>query len=228
MSWGRLLLAGVALGIAAGYLFRTTLLERAGWYLVEEEAPVSADAIVVLSGSFPDRILEAVALYQDGFAPRIILCRAPPNSAVRRLRALGVRVPWGGERNRAVAEQLGVPPEAITIVDRAGGSTFTEALEILRYVHERGYQSFLLVTSKYHSRRAARIYRYLGGDSLRIISRPARDDGFRPDRWWHDRLSIRRVIIEYQKLLVFLLYDRWLVAPVQSAPAGVKQARVLQ
>ena len=64
----------------------------------------------------------------------------------------------------------------------------------------RGYRSILLVTSKYHTRRAAEIYRLLAGDRVKIIVRPARDDDFQSEGWWRDRISTRRVIIEYQKL----------------------------
>ena len=37
---------------------------RAGEWLVKENVPVHADAMVLLMGSFPERVLEAVDLYQ--------------------------------------------------------------------------------------------------------------------------------------------------------------------
>jgi uncharacterized SAM-binding protein YcdF (DUF218 family) len=126
-----------------------------------------------------------------------------------RLEELGVHVLRGSGLNRDVAEQLGVPAAAIEVVDRSAASTFSEALAALQYARDHGYASILLVTSKYHTKRAAWIYRTLAGDSIRIISRPAREDSFDPNAWWHDRASTRRVFVEYQKLLVFLLVDQW-------------------
>jgi uncharacterized SAM-binding protein YcdF (DUF218 family) len=209
MSLRRIILTGVLVLCATFYLFRQPLLEMAGRFLIIDDTPSKADAIVVLSGSFPDRILEAVTLYKDGFAPRLVLCREPENQALERLKEAGVHVLRGAELNRDVAEQLGVPAAAIEIVDRSAASTFSEALEALHLARDRDYHSILLVTSKYHTKRAAWTYRSLAGDSIRIISRPAREDSFRPDAWWHDRASTRRVIVEYQKLLVLLLVDQW-------------------
>jgi uncharacterized SAM-binding protein YcdF (DUF218 family) len=209
MSLRRISLAGLlALGVAL-YLFRQPLLEAAGRFLIVDDPPTKADAIVVLSGSFPDRILEAVTLYEDGFAPKLVLCREPENPALDRLGELGVLVPRGADLDRDVAERLGVPAPAIEVVERSAKSTFGEAREVLRHARDHGYDSILLVTSKYHTRRAASIYRYLAGDAVRIISRPARQDSFDPAGWWHDRTSTRRVLVEYQKLLVFMLVDRW-------------------
>lgn len=192
------------------------LLRAAGHFLIEEEPPRHADAIVVLTGSYPDRILEAVALYKEGWAPRIVLCREPENAGFRRLRELGVSVPRLYELNRAVAEQLGVPAAAISVLERPAGSTYTEAIVLLEEALARGWTSILLVTSKYHTRRAAMIYRFLAAGRVEIIPRPARDDDFQPDGWWRDRASTRRVVIEFQKLLTFQLIDRWRLPRVES------------
>lgn len=218
-SLARITLAALLGLCAILFLFRVPLLEAAGRFLIVDDPPAKADAIVVLSGSFPDRIMEGVALYKDGFAPRLVLCREPPNPALDRLEEIGVHVRRGSELNRDVAERLGVPASAIEIVERAAPSTFSEARQVLRHARDHGYDSILLVTSKYHTKRAAWIYRYLAGDAIRIIARPAREDSFDPDRWWHSRTSTRRVLVEYEKLLVFLLVDRWKVespAPLET------------
>ncbi len=192
------------------------LLAAAGRFLVADEAPRKADAIVVLSGSVPDRILEAVDLFDEGYAPTIVLCREPENAGFRALRARGATLPRIYELNLSVARQLGVPESSLTVLERAAGSTFSEARVVLQYLSERGARSILLVTSKYHTRRAGMIYRHLAGGSIEVIARPARTDGFDPERWWHDRMSIRRVLIEYQKLALFYLWDRWKTAPLRD------------
>jgi uncharacterized SAM-binding protein YcdF (DUF218 family) len=190
-------------------MFAPSLLRCAGGYLLESEAPQHADVIVVLAGGYPDRILEAAALYREGWAPRLLLGREPENAGFRKLDALGVRVPRLVDINRTIAEQMGVPADAIGIVDQPAGSTYDEARVIIDSVLRHHDTSMLLVTSKYHSHRAALIYRFLAGDRLRITVRAARDDDFQPDTWWHDRVDQRRVVFEYQKLLGFWLIDRW-------------------
>lgn len=205
----RHVLLAALFAVIGGALAAVPLLQAAGHYLVEIDPPERADAIVVLTGSYPDRILEAVALYREGWAPHLVLCREPENTGFRKLRSLGVQVPRFFELNRTIAEQLGVPPQAITVLERPAGSTFTEAELVVHDALRRGYRSLIVVTSKYHARRAKRIYEAVAGGRLRIIMRPARDDEFDPEGWWRDRASTRRVVFEYQKLLTFLFLDRW-------------------
>lgn len=196
-------------------------LPAAGRFLVVADTPEQADAIVVLAGSYPDRVFEAVELYRQGLAPRILLCREVENSGYRRAAELGVSIPRPSDINRAVAEQLGVPASAVEVLDRFGDSTYSEAEAVIDEALRRGYHTILLVTSKYHSRRAAAIYRFLAAGHVKFIMRPARDDDFQSEGWWRDRISTRRLIIEYQKMLHFQLIDRWGLSPAATPAAAV-------
>ncbi len=214
----RVLMAALLVVLVAG-LAAYPIMRAAGHYLVEVDPLEPADAIVVLTGSYPDRILEAVTLYREGWAPNLVLCREPENAGFRKLRELGVRVPRYFELNRTVAEQLGVPPAAITVLTRPAGSTFTEAELVVQDALQRGYRTLIIVTSKYHARRAKRIYEEVADGRLQILMRPARDDEFDPEGWWRHRPSTRRLVFEYQKLLTFLLLDRWRLRQ-PTAPAA--------
>jgi uncharacterized SAM-binding protein YcdF (DUF218 family) len=224
MSLRRALATAAAL-IALAAFAAPRLLPAAGRFLVEADPPEPADAIVVLAGSYPDRILEAVELYRARLAPRILICPEPESAGFRRLAELGVSVPRPFDLNRMVAEQLGVPAAAIEVLEFAGNSTYGEAEAVLQTVLRRGYRSILLVTSKYHTRRAAEIYRFLSGGQVKIIACPARDDDFQAERWWTDRISTRRLIIEYQKWLNFLLIDRWRLSPVAQPATSPARSR---
>ena len=46
---------------------------KAGRFLVKEELPPRADALVILMGNFPERVLQAFDLYRDGRADRIVI-----------------------------------------------------------------------------------------------------------------------------------------------------------
>jgi uncharacterized SAM-binding protein YcdF (DUF218 family) len=203
------------LGLAVlGYWLATPVLNALGRYLVDEETAAPADAIVVLAGSIPDRVLEAVALYREGLAPRIVLSRGRVPPSFDQLEKMGVQVARIADLNRTIAEQLGVPGSAIESIGGREDSTVDEAETVLRYALAHEYHTLLVVTSKYHSRRAAIIYRHLAPARVRIISRPSRYDEFEPNGWWRNRTFRRRVIFEYQKLLAFGLLDRWQFAPV--------------
>lgn len=198
----------VALATAL-YVLHVPLLCAAGRFLVEEDPLRSADAILVLAGSIPDRALEAAALYQEGYAPRILFSREPVSPLFAQTHALGVMLPRAYELNRWVAEQLGVPPAAIGEVGGTGQSTLAEAREIVRELLAEGHRDIVLVSSKLHTRRSALIWRHVAAGELRIIVRPSRYDPFDPDSWWRQRTWGRRVVFEYQKLLFFLLVERW-------------------
>jgi uncharacterized SAM-binding protein YcdF (DUF218 family) len=205
----RWVLGLLVLVLAVGFVFRARLLESAARFLIVEDAPVRADAIFVLAGSVPDRTLEAVALYREGYAPRIVLSRAPESPVFRLLEEMGVAFPSASQLARSIAEQLGVPPTDIVEVGGTAPSTFTESGDLLRYAAEQRYHTILLVTSKTHTRRASLIFRHVAAGCFLIVVRPSRYDSFDPGSWWRERIALRDVVFEYQKLVVFYLVDRW-------------------
>lgn len=208
----RFVVAGIVvlLGLGAlGYASRQLLLTALGKFLIAGEAAHSADAIVVLSGSLPDRMLEAVDLYQAGLAPRIILTREPLLPGLDVLRQRGVNLPEPHEENLMIAEQLGVPAAAISVMSSPVSSTIGEAAQVIPFLHTQGIKSILLVTSKAHARRAGLIFRQLAGERVQITVCPSPYDPFAAETWWHQRGSVRRVVTEYGKLLNYLCIDRW-------------------
>ena len=63
---------------------------RAGKWLVKEDVPVHADAMVLLMGSFPERVLQAADLYHEGKAGRLMIVEESMGP-YQRLEARGVR-----------------------------------------------------------------------------------------------------------------------------------------
>jgi len=204
---------GVIGGAVAVYLGRQPLLSALGGFLIVQDDAAPADAIVVLSGSLPDRILQAVDLFQAQLAPRIILTREQPLPGLGALRARGATLPERHEQNIGIAEQLGVPAAAIAVMPAPTSSTVAEIRALVPYLKEQRVRSILLVTSKAHARRARLTFRTFAGRDLRIAVCPSRYDPFSAEQWWHERSSIRRLIIEYGKLLYFVVIDRWFVKP---------------
>lgn len=212
----RLLLLLVALAAALVY-FREPLLRRMGALLVVQDRDAPADAIVVLSGSLPDRVLHGVDLHRAGLAPLLVLTREAEWPGLQELRARGIDIPERYELNREIARQLGIPDEAVVMVDERAGSTITEVAALLPVLRRRGIRSILLVTSKTHTRRAAAIFATLSGGDIEVRVSPTPYDPFSPDDWWRRREMTRRVLTEYGKWLGFYLADRWRPPPVEAA-----------
>jgi len=209
-------IALVAAVVVAVFVFRVPLLRRLGAFLVVQDPDAPADAIVVLSGSLPDRILHAVDLYKAGLAPVIVLTREVEMPGLSELRHRGLEIPERHDLNRSIAEQLGVPHEAIITIDERAGSTLTEVAALLPELRRRNLRTILLVTSKTHTRRAAMIFETLSGGDIKLRVSPTPYDPFTPDDWWKRRETTRRVITEYGKLINFLLVDRWRGVPSQE------------
>lgn len=196
----------VAAGAVAGAVAARRPLGRlVGRWLVAADPLVPADAMVVLNGSVPDRILEAVALYRRRMAPRILLTRAAPLPGRHYLARYGLACPEIHEVERRLALRLGVPAAAITVLPQITHSTRDEAAIVGRYLLAHGLRSLIVVTSKAHSARARAIFRRTLGRRARVIVRPSRYDRFDPEGWWHERRTILKVAIEYGKWVAFWL-----------------------
>jgi uncharacterized SAM-binding protein YcdF (DUF218 family) len=190
------------------------VLAYAGRLLVATDPlPPTADAIVLLAGSIPDRTLEAVDLYRAGVAPRVVVTRERLPRGESRLRARGVRLPETGELTVGALRRLGVPPSAIVVLRRRTRSTESEAATIARWACARHQNSLVVVTSRYHSRRARLILRRALGPDVRLTMRPSRYDGFSARGWWQDRRDAKAVLSEYEKLANYWLRERWSIAP---------------
>jgi uncharacterized SAM-binding protein YcdF (DUF218 family) len=210
-------LALVAVVVAAGvFALREPLLWRLGAFLVVRDADAPSDAIVVLAGSLPDRILHGVDLHRAGLAPIMVLTRETEWPGLEELRARGIEIPERFELNRDIARQLGVPEEALVLIEQRANSTLTEVEALLPELRRRGIRSILLVTSKTHTRRAALIFATLSGGDIAVRVSPTPYDPFTPDGWWRRRVTTRRVLTEYGKWLTFVLVDRWRLQPLAA------------
>ncbi len=181
--------------------------------IVSSDSPEKADVIIVLMGSGPDRILGAVDLYEQGYAPCILMVENwQPGYEL--LESRDVDLPRDAELAAMVGVQLEVPEEAFIILPGDARSTQDEALIVTQYLKEQQVKvhKVLLVSSKYHSKRSALIFRWaladLGRD-VKVLSCPTPYDDFNAAAWWNSREDAKRVVMEYAKLTNFYLFDRW-------------------
>jgi uncharacterized SAM-binding protein YcdF (DUF218 family) len=159
-----------------------TVFFTVGKFLVVEDPLVHSDVIVVLSGRLPERAIEAARLYKAGFADKVWI--SPPVSPVDELSAM--HIPYLGEDfyNEKVLIALGVPLDAIRIMDQPDANTEAEVHQISEDLRNSDLHSAIIVTSKPHTRRVRTIWRKLVGPELRMIVRYADDDSFDGGHWW--------------------------------------------
>lgn len=179
----------ILVGFAAA-LFHTHLFRGLGNFLVRSEAPEKADVIVVLAGdSFGQRILKGCELIRQGYAPKALV--SGPRLLYGRHED-EFSIPWAVEH--------GCDPSWFEALRNDFKSTREEAAMFSRVMHERGVKTYLLVTSNFHTARAARIFRREIPD-LRAIVVAAPYPEFDPDAWWKDRQHRKVFVLEWMKTL---------------------------
>ncbi len=183
----------VALLLAAAvFPFLGRLLESA-------DAPAAAEAIVLLNGN-PVRGIYGAELYKKGLAPVIFVGR-PEFSAPRELVALGMSYAREEEDSLRCLALMGVPRGAIRLFGQGHVST-VEEVETLR--RELGFspKSLLVVTAGFHSRRARLVFEKVFPET-QILVCPDPQEALEP-RWWKDRQSALKVVLETAKMAYYL------------------------
>ncbi|MFZ0819245.1 MAG: YdcF family protein [Candidatus Acidiferrales bacterium] len=191
------------LGVIGTWIFRGV-----GQWLVVEDALQPSRAAVVLSGGLPMRAREAAEIYHGNFAPEIWVTR--PEDATAELHELGIDYLGETFYNQKVLIQLGVPVEAIRVLEPPIYNTEDEVRAIAKTAREAGIHRVIIVTSKAHTRRVHTLWRKLVGDDPALIVRYAREDGYDGAHWWRRTGDAQDVLRE-----VLGLANAWAGFPLQ-------------
>ena len=166
-------LLATILAIVAILAFSIVLFRQAGAWLIVQDPLGPADAIVVLCGSLPWRATEAARIYQQNFSAKVWV--SPGLPPPRELEALGIAYVGESFYNQKVLLALGVPSNAIRILETPAANTEEEVEEIARECRRENAHKIVIVTSKAHTRRVRFIWRRLVGSDLESIVRYASD-----------------------------------------------------
>ena len=202
-TFARRVLVFLGLLIVAGGVW---LLAYGGRFLQHDDPLQHADVIFVLAGTRLERALEALDLYKEGWAPRIVLSPGRPEPAERMIRARGIRFPLDVELTRDALVQLGIPSSAIVASDGYVDNTAQEANLLRAMVIANHWQRVIVITSKYHVRRAGFAFRRgLVHTTATVIMRATRYDPSDPANWWRYRADLRFAGSEWEKLILYWL-----------------------
>jgi uncharacterized SAM-binding protein YcdF (DUF218 family) len=194
VRWRRALIVVAVLAVVAGALVWG--VRRVGRWLVVEDALEPAQAIVVLSGSMPIRAREAAQIYAQGFAAEVWVIR--PASPVEELQKMGIEYVGEEFYNQKVLLRLGVPLDAIRVLEKPALNTEEEVQEIAAELRQVQGKNVILVTSKAHTRRVKAIWKARVGEQPRALVRYSSWDTYDGEHWWrhtHDALSVLREVL---------------------------------
>jgi len=161
-----------------------------GRQLVLSQAPFKADIAVVLAGDgFGHRVLKGAEMVRQGYAPRVLVSGP---EGLYDLNEAELAIPFAVKR--------GHPEDWFIPLPNQARSTREEAAVIAARLRSLGVKRVLLVTSDYHTRRAARLFRAAAPEiEFRVIAAP--DEFFRADGWWHTREGQKIFILEWTKTI---------------------------
>jgi len=184
---------------------------HAGVWLAREDIPPHADAMVLLMGGFPDRVLQAVDLWHEERADRIIIVEESMGP-FKRLEERGVSIMSNSEQAANSLVTLGIPADSITVLPGDARSTLDEALVVRGYLADsNSADTILLVSSAAHMRRAYMIFNRAFKESdmrVDVGCSPSAWSSFNPDKWWRRKEDVQGVLSEMVKILSFRLVEQ--------------------
>lgn len=144
-----------------------------GQYLSPADNLSRADAIVVVSGD-SDRMKQAIDLYKQGYASRLILSGAAKDGFPSNALAMHIE-----------ASQSGIPNEAVILEEKAN-NTYENALYTKEIVLSQGMKNIILVTSPYHQRRVYETFKNVfKGSNIQLQNSPSIYSSWKPNDWWN-------------------------------------------
>jgi uncharacterized SAM-binding protein YcdF (DUF218 family) len=193
---GAMTLAGLALGLG--------LMIFAGSWMRVNDQPRQADYIIPLAGD-SDRLITAAELYNQRFAPVILLSNAKSFPSTR-LEKLEWQMGYPNYTDREYCFRLlgllGIDPSTTESFGKGHISTIEEAEALRAYLNGRT-PSLLLVTSPSHARRAKMIFQdVLPGCRIMVTTS---ENGWFGKEWWKDQAAAQNLILEFAKTIHYLL-----------------------
>lgn len=181
----------MAVGLATGAIAARNL----GRFLdvTTEARPV--DAIVVMGGEGGRyvRTQHAVELHNSGFAPVVVFSGGTLLDAGLACSST--------ELSLDAAEKLGLPAKAIVLSGEAQ-STYDEAENIAVLAKQEEWESLILVTDRFHTRRSLQTMRWAMPEHTIYASAPL-DSRFDADKWWGNEHGLVFAINELLKLVFY-------------------------
>lgn len=178
--------------------FYPVMLNAMAKSLVRQDPLQRVDAIVVLSGdSKGERMASGIELYKQGWGKQIIFW--------------GGKIYWEIKLIDLMREQFkegGVPEGALVWSDEEleEVSTYGEARLLLRLMKENNVRSIILVTSPFHTSRAASVYDpILEKENIKMYVYPSMDTQVKLQDWWHERDKARAIFVEFSKTVFYFI-----------------------
>ena len=143
-----------------------------------------------------NRVHKAAELYEQGFAPNVLLIGAGGHDAK-------TSHPHPSDWRIRFLLEHGLPDNML-VFDVISTNSWEEAVNTLRLMRERNWRRVLVVSDPPHLRRLAWAWGKVfdgSGKDYRLIAAPL--EGWDPDQWWKNDSSARFVVTEVNKIAYY-------------------------
>ena len=171
--------------------------------------------IVVLNGRDTERSLAVVDLYKQGYANLIIMAKGGKQPGSDEFwKRVGDKFNEKIFFQKAI-EAMGIPEYAFKLIGEGVTSTYDEAMATNAFLKKNSFKSVILVTSKWHSKRAYLTFRSVldKRNEIKITVVPSRYDSFNPRGWWTNKADAELICYEYVRLIYYIVTLR--INPVE-------------
>lgn len=190
----------IAACLALAWPFRLEIANLPARLLVRDDDPEKqADFILIMMGSVIDRADHAASLFKQQYAKKIVFAEAEETEMVKQ----GYRM-RDGEATYDFLLKAGITSEDIVFLSEARNTSSREEVDmILNHLRENFPETrrIILVTSWYHSSRAAWILERVDHHGFQLQSKPTRP----PQAFWQREDDFLRTYVEYLKWLYYLI-----------------------
>ena len=182
--------------LALVFIFRAPLLRGMARAWIVNDPLTKVDAIVVLGGGVETRPFEAARLFQQGFAPKILLTNPQP-SAPSQLNL----VPTDTELTRGVLVKQGIPESSIFVAPEMVTNTFQESHAIWAWAKTNNVKSIIIPTDIFHTRRVRWMFHKqlaVAGIQVLMDAVPVRE--YTVEDWWqHEQgvVALQNELLKY-------------------------------
>lgn len=187
--------------LIAVWTFRITILQAIGSYLIRTDVSCKADALYVLGGASFDRGSHASRSLQEGCTP-VAYCTGA--NVPQSYKAEG-RMVTEAELSRAAAIRAGADPAKV-LPFPYGTSTWEEAAGALHHAKSNGFDTVLVMTTDFHSRRVGKVFRErFKGSGIIVLVQAAPSSEYDAAAWWKSEDGLLMVNNEYVKSLYYAI-----------------------
>lgn len=188
---GLVILTGILFLIGAAIL---------GNYLVIRDPLVASDAVAVLSGGGSERLEYATYLINEKYGKKLIFTETGDSDPDN-----------GGKISQSMSKDAideGIRKGKQFFAGKEVQNTYDEAKAVLKLANTHKWDSIIVVTDTFHSRRSKIIFNDVFRESeikIRVVPVDVVGYWYEPNFWWKDGASIRATLSEYGGLISYYL-----------------------